>query len=245
MTNCRHRCMPRRSSRQSPWRASHGWTRARTTRTALPRNDLSLTCMRCGVTRRGSRVADHFNASEWLLDRNVEAGNGHRTALLHGDATATYAQLLGDVKAAASGLRGLGIRPEERVLLILRDGPALATAILAAMRIGAVALPVNPLLPPRDLVAIAQASRARRVIVAGDAEPLIKALRGEVPQLSALIRVAAGGDGPLWSDVLGGGDDDSVDTTSAESPCFWLCTSGTTGRPKLAMHRHADVRSIC
>jgi benzoate-CoA ligase family protein len=190
-------------------------------------------------------VADHFNASEWLLDRNVEAGNGDRTALLHGDATATYAQLLGDVKAAASGLRGLGIRPEERVLLILRDGPALATAILAAMRIGAVALPVNPLLPPRDLVAIAQDSRARCVIVAGDADALIKALRGEVPQLSALIRVAADGDGPLWSDVLGGGDDDSVDTTSAESPCFWLCTSGTTGRPKLAMHRHADVRSIC
>ena len=84
-----------------------------------------------------------------------------------GDASATYDELLDLVVSAAGGLRGLGVRPEERVLMILRDGPELAVAILAAMRIGAVALPVNPLLPPRDLVAIARDSRARCAIVAG------------------------------------------------------------------------------
>jgi benzoate-CoA ligase family protein len=190
-------------------------------------------------------VAELFNASEWLLDRNLAAGHGDRTVLLHGDATTTYAELERGVRGAASGLRRLGVRPEERVLMILRDGPELATAILAALRIGAVALPVNPLLPSRDLVAIARDSRARCAIVAGDAGALTSALRTEAPQLTALIRVAADGDGPLWSDVLAGGDDDSVDPTTAESPSFWLCTSGTTGRPKLAMHRHADVRTIC
>ncbi len=190
-------------------------------------------------------MTDQFNASEWLLDRNLAAGHGDRTALLHGDATITYAELARGVRGAASGLRHLGVRPEERVLMILRDGPELATGILAAMRIGAVALPVNPLLPPRDLLAIARDSRARCAIVAGDADAVIDALRTEASQLTALIRVAADGDGPLWSDVLAGGHDDWVDPTSAESPCFWLCTSGTTGRPKLAMHRHADVRTIC
>jgi benzoate-CoA ligase len=45
--------------------------------------------------------------------------------------------------------------------------------------------------------------------------------------------------------VLAADGDGGADATSAESPCFWLCTSGTTGRAKLAMHRHADVRITC
>ncbi|MGA7987004.1 MAG: AMP-binding protein, partial [Candidatus Dormiibacterota bacterium] len=101
-------------------------------------------------------MADAFNACEWLVDRHVQAGAGDRPALICGDERLTYAQLLDAVRAAAAGLRRLGVRPEERVMLVLRDRPELAIGILAAMRIGAVATPVNPLLPARDLVTIAR-----------------------------------------------------------------------------------------
>jgi benzoate-CoA ligase family protein len=194
-------------------------------------------------------MGDHFNASEWLVDRQVEAGHGARTALRCGDVAMNYEELLDAVRAASGGLRSLGVRPEERVMMTLRDGPELAMAILAAMRIGAVALPVNPLLPPRDLVAIARDARARCAIVSADAAALIAALTEGAPDLTTLVRVGPGdsGDpaGPLWSEVIAGGGDGRADETTAESPCFWLCTSGTTGRPKLAMHRHADVRTTC
>ncbi|MGA8633618.1 MAG: benzoate-CoA ligase family protein [Candidatus Dormiibacterota bacterium] len=194
-------------------------------------------------------MTDHFNCSEWLVDRHVAAGHGTWTALTSGDASATYGELLDLVVSAAGGLRGLGVRSEERVLISLRDGTELAVAILAAMRIGAVALPVNPLLPPHDLVAIARDSRARCAIVAADAGALIGALTAGAPDLTALVRVgespADDADGPRWADVLAAGGDGHADETTAESPCFWLCTSGTTGRPKLAMHRHADVRITC
>ncbi len=193
-------------------------------------------------------MADLFNASEWLLDRNVEAGAGDRVALACGDEQLTYMQLLDAVQAAAAGLRRLGVRPEERVMLVLRDRPELAIGILAAMRIGAIAMPVNPLLPARDLAAIARDARARCAVVDAAAHPLLAALAAGAPDLAAVVRVGAGGDtdsespGPAWSELLGAGGNGSVDPTTAESPCFWLCTSGTTGRPKLAMHRHADVR---
>jgi benzoate-CoA ligase family protein len=196
-------------------------------------------------------VAEAFNSCEWLVDRHVEAGNGHQVAFLYGDQRMTYAELLDSVQAAAAGFRRLGVRPEERVLLILKDGPELATGILAAMRIGAVALPVNPLLPPRDLLAIAVDSRARCAVVDAGADPLLAALAAGAPDLSAVIRVGSGdaagseSGAPLWVDVMAAGGNGSVDATTAESPCFWLCTSGTTGRPKLAMHRHADVRTTC
>ena len=62
-----------------------------------------------------------------------------------------------------------------------------------------------------------------------------------------MVRVGPGADagtaGPLWSEILATDGEAATDKTSAESPCFWLCTSGTTGRPKLAMHRHADIRT--
>lgn len=194
-------------------------------------------------------MADRFNSCEWLVDRQVEAGYGARTALISGDTAMSYEELLDSVRAAAGGLRRLGVRPEERVLLILRDGSELAVAILAAMRIGAIALPVNPLLPARDLVAIARDARARCAIVAGEAGALIAALAAGAPDLTTVVRVGLGvdsdGAAPLWSEILAGGGDGTADETTDESPCFWLCTSGTTGRPKLAMHRHADVRTTC
>lgn len=196
-------------------------------------------------------MAETFNACEWLVDRHVAAGNGHAVAFLCGDERMTYAELLESVQAAAAGLRRLGVRPEERVLLILKDSTEVAIGILAAMRIGAVALPVNPLLPPRDLLAIARDSRARCAVVDGAAHPLLAALAADAPDLSAVVRVGAIDDaavesaGPRWADLVAAGGNGSVDATTVESPCFWLCTSGTTGRPKLAMHRHADVRTTC
>jgi benzoate-CoA ligase family protein len=196
-------------------------------------------------------VAEAFNSCAWLVDRNVEAGNGHRVAIVSGEQRITYAELLESVQAAAAGFRRLGVRPEERVLLILKDGPELAIGILAAMRIGAVALPVNPLLPRKDLTGIARDARARCAVVDGGAHPLLAALSAEAPDLNAVIRVGVAVDGgadsagPLWIDLMAAGGNGSVDATTTESPCFWLCTSGTTGRPKLAMHRHADVRTTC
>jgi benzoate-CoA ligase family protein len=196
-------------------------------------------------------MGESFNSCTWLVDRHVEAGAGGRVALVSGDQELTYAELLGAVQAAAAGFRSFGVRPEERVMLALRDGPELATGILAAMRIGAVAMPVNPLLPARDLLAIARDSRARCAVVDGAAQPLLAALAADAPDLTTVVRVGttAGGDGastgPLWSELVAVGDDGTVDATTTESPCFWLCTSGTTGRPKLAMHRHADIRTTC
>jgi benzoate-CoA ligase family protein len=194
-------------------------------------------------------VADQFNACEWLVDRHVNEGDGDRIAFVSGDQRLTYAELLDAVQAAAAGLRRLGVRPEERVMLVLRDRPELAIGILAAMRIGAIAMPVNPLLPQRDLLTICRDARARCAVVDATAQPLLAALAADAPDLAAVVRLGAGGDsessGPLWSDLLAAGGNGSVDSTTAESPCFWLCTSGTTGRPKLAMHRHADVRTAC
>ena len=109
-----------------------------------------------------------FNAADCLVDRQVRAGNGGRVAIRCRGESITYAELLERVRGAASGLRALGVRPEERVMLVLLDGPEFAAAFLGALRIGAVPLPVNPLLPGRDLAGIAADARARVAIVSAE-----------------------------------------------------------------------------
>ncbi len=86
-------------------------------------------------------------------------------------------------------------------------------------------------------------------MIPGDAEALSAALESGAPDLAVAVHVGTVAGtrvpGTAWSEVLAAGGDASIDATSSESPCFWLCTSGTTGRAKLAMHRHADVRTTC
>ena len=171
-------------------------------------------------------------------------------ALLAESGRVTYAELHDLVCRAASGLRAIGVRPEERVALVLLDSVELVVTFLAAMRIGAIPLPLNPLLPASDLgLSIAEA-RARVLAVSPERAPDAPDLVGGAPELAHVI-VADVSQSPAvahvaatsFDDVLGAdpGGGEPYDTWE-DSPGFWLCTSGTTGRPKLAMHRHANLR---
>lgn len=196
-----------------------------------------------------------FNASIWLVDRNLDAGHGDRVALLQGDRTLSYTELQRFVEGVGAGLRSIGVRPEERVAFVLRDSVELAAGFLGAMRIGAVATPLNPLLPPADVAGIVADARATVAVVDSGATATVEALRESASELTHIVltgAAAGGADGSQsrshvmrWDELIAGGDDGSPWATWDESPGFWLCTSGTTGRPKLAMHRHVDIRTTC
>jgi benzoate-CoA ligase len=190
-----------------------------------------------------------FNMSEYLLDRWVSAGYGDRVALRERGVSVTYSQLLERVGAAAAGLKGLGVRPEERVLLVLFDSIEFVVAFLAAVRVGAVPLPLNPLLPGRDLAFAAADSRARIAVVSGERAESLAEIGTGAPELAELVLVGESeaqqlptGRAYSWQEAMAGGTDPGAFASWEDSPGFWLCTSGTTGRPKLAMHRQVDLR---
>jgi len=130
-----------------------------------------------------------FNASEYLLDRWVLDGHGDRIALRERGASVTYSQLLDRVSAAAAGLRSLGVRPEERVLLVLFDSIEFAVTFLAAMRLGAIPLPLNPLLPARDLGLAASDSRARVAVFSAQRADALADLASGAPELADVVIV--------------------------------------------------------
>jgi len=83
------------------------------------------------------------NASD-IVERQVAAGGGAKTAVVAEDATLTYDELRRQINRAGGALRELGVRREQRVLLVLDDTAAFPIVFLGAMRIGAVPVPVSP-----------------------------------------------------------------------------------------------------
>ena len=195
-----------------------------------------------------------FNAATWLVDRHVENGNGDRIAVICEGNEYTYNDIAAKVTATAAALRQLGVRPEERIAMAMLDDIHFVALFLGAMRIGAVPVAMNPLLPGRDLAVIAADARAAVAVVSGGVADRANDLCAGAPELRHVIVTGTvapdvGGDCDtvLWSDFesMAGSGDGSAYATWAESPGFWLCTSGSTGRPKLAVHRHVDIRITC
>jgi len=185
-----------------------------------------------------------FNAADHLVARHLRNGDGGRTAVVTPTRTLTYQQLHDEVVRVAAGLRALGVRPEERVLMCMVDEVELFTAILAAMHVGAVAVPCSTMLTAAELRALVVDSRARVVIGSTDYAHTVRAAVQNAPDVRHVVAdpgpLPAGVEGVTWTDFLRDGPAEPYPTWP-DSPALWLYTSGTTGVPKAAMHRHANI----
>ena len=175
-------------------------------------------------------TADRFNLAEYFVDRHVAEGRGAKIALVTEAGALTYAEVLALVNQAGNALRGLGVGRGDRVLLLLPDGPDFVAAYFGAARIGAVAAPTSTALRAADYAYFLKESEARAVVVH-------QSLREQVAAAPNVV-VAPG-----WLD----GQPAEMDpaTTRGDDPAFWLWTSGSTGAPKAAVHRHGDWLPCC
>jgi benzoate-CoA ligase family protein len=195
-------------------------------------------------------LTDGFNACDYLLDRQVRAGNGDRVALTGIGGELTYAALHDRVLRTESGLRALGLQAEQRLVMCMADSPDFVTVYLAAMRLGAVPVPVSTMLRADGLIELLRDSRARLLAVTAAFADLAREAIAQAPELQAVLVDAATSLSvsiPVHrlDDLAATPIDDSAYPTYPDSPAFWLYTSGTTGRPKAAMHRHDAVRVVC
>jgi len=200
-----------------------------------------------------SAMADTFNAAEYLVTRHVAAGAGGRTAVLASEIL-TYADLDERVGVVAAGLRALGLRRDDRVMLVMSDEVPMLTGILGAFRAGLVAVPVSTMFTGAELGKIMADSGARAVLATAEFADAVGQAIAMAPDVEHAVLA---GDGTLalpdtvtghtWEDLttLGHQGDRSIAPTVDDSWALWLYTSGTTGLPKAAMHRHANVRHVC
>ncbi|MDQ2729258.1 MAG: benzoate-CoA ligase family protein [Actinomycetota bacterium] len=200
-------------------------------------------------------MAEVLNAAAWLTERNVAEGRGENVAVRCGDRQWNYEELTAEVRRVAGGLRAMGVRPEERVMLFMVDGPELFTGILGAMYLGAVAVPVSTMLTGADLSKLVVDSRARVLVGSAEFAEVVRAGSAEARDLHDVVLTGSDVGGlPRgvqrhgWSDLVAAGESEGEQLGSfgswPDSPALWLYTSGTTGTPKGAMHRHTDIRFV-
>src|SRR5437588_6918008 len=124
-------------------------------------------------------LPNEFNAATYFIDRHLQEGRGEKLAFECERSSVTYQQLGKCVNRAGNALRQLGVRVEERVLLLLLDTPEFAASFFGAIKIGAVPVPVNTLLKPSDYQYMLNNSRARVAIVSQSLYPQIQAVPKE------------------------------------------------------------------
>ncbi|HEX6359377.1 benzoate-CoA ligase family protein [Actinophytocola sp.] len=189
-----------------------------------------------------------FNAADYLVDRHVREGRGDHTAVVGTTRTLSYAELATEARRFAAGLRDLGVRPEERVLFCMADDIELLAGILGTMHLGAVAVPVSTMLTGGEVGKVLADSRARVLCASTEFARAAETAVGVAPEVTDVVL-----DGPAAFEARPGvtvrawPSADPLDEpypTWVDSPALWLYTSGTTGVPKGAMHRHGSVRDV-
>jgi len=179
------------------------------------------------------------NAAEFLLGREALRRHGARRALTCGDEAVTYKELAARVERSAAAFAASGVRPGDRVLLLMSDSVESAAAWLGAVRLGAVTVAVNNRISAADLSHILADSGARLALVEDAfASEYTAVLR---PLATAGHLVTAGN---AWQERCAAAPVTPVHPAQAGDPAFALYTSGTTGRARGVLHSHGSFRQL-
>ncbi len=185
---------------------------------------------------------ERFNwALDWF-DAELAAGElGAHTALkLLGDRveTKSFAELAEESSRLANGLRSIGARRGDRLLMMLGATPELWVTMLASMKLGLVLIPAMPQLGGADIADRLERGGAKFLVAHGQDAQKFGGLGAEVE------RIAVGETPEGWrafKTLMSSNARFQPDgPTRADEPMLLYFTSGTTARPKLVVHSHAS-----
>src|SRR5438132_9041577 len=160
------------------------------------------------------RLPDRFNVAVPFIDRHVGEGRGGKAAIRTAQETVNYAELAERVNRSGNALLALGLKPGDRLLMVVKDCPAFFYLFWGAIKAGIVPVPPNTLLRAPDYAYMFEDSGCRLVVYstefAGEIEPALKqvpvnaltvdAFLGEMAKVSPTLeaRLAAPTDDCFW-----------------------------------------------
>ncbi|MDP2645588.1 MAG: acyl-CoA synthetase [Desulfobacterales bacterium] len=188
-------------------------------------------------------IPEYTNIAWEACDKHVAEGRGDRVLFYFEDQKVTFRQLQIQVNRIGNALKRSGIKPGETVVIRSPNCPQLYAAVLAVMKIGAVAVPSQTLYKEREIEYVVNNSDAVLVFAHPDVVGPVDAIRNNCPSLRHIVVF-----GPSGKDHIG--LDDFVKDCSAslegvrtrnDDPAYILYTSGTSGTPKGVVRMHRDT----
>ena len=195
---------------------------------------------------------ERFNMSDYFLYHNLEEGRENKTCLYYEDQQFTYREVAAAANRTGNALREAGLDIEERVLIVLPDGPEFVSTWFGAARIGAVVTMVNPLLPADDYKYYLDYTRARVTVIHHSQLEAFHYATEDSRYLRSVLVVGSkdqpleqGARGPRWLSFEQLRDAQPNECARADTHrddiAIWLFTSGSTGNPKGAVHLQHDL----
>lgn len=192
-----------------------------------------------------------YNAVADFVDAPVARGLGNKTAFIDSDRSLSYGELQERSCRFAATLQSLGLRPEERLALLLHDTIDFPVAFWGGLRAGIVVLPLNTLLTTEQYAYILGDSRASAIVVAAPLAKTLLPTLDRLPRLRTIILVGGGAaekaalvgrDVQDFTELIAHGSSDLfVAPTISDEVAFWMYTSGSTGDPKGVKHVHTTL----
>jgi benzoate-CoA ligase family protein len=195
---------------------------------------------------------DVFNAATYLVDRH----DGDRAAV-RGSRSLTYRELRDLSERVCAAFRALGLRRDDRVMFLMADDVEQLAGLLGAFRAGLVAVPVSTMLTGAELGKMLVDSGARLLVATHEFAAAAGAALAVAPEVEHAVlsgpgelHAPVGVSSRSWAEFVALSNDAPAErrataATTDDSWALWLYTSGTTGTPKAAMHRHANIRHVC
>jgi benzoate-CoA ligase family protein len=191
-------------------------------------------------------LPDDFNVAVHFVDRNALDGRGANIAIECGDQKVSYQQLLEGANRVGNALRQLGVDRDHRVILLLPDSPEFLFCFFGIIKIGAIAVPLNTQLQPREYEFFFQDTDSRVAVVSDSLLGAVKALPAQrLKNLQVLVSGKAEALSRSLQELMDAASPelDAAPTRNID-PAFWLYSSGSTGVAKGCVHRHRDM-AVC
>ncbi|HEY0017622.1 MAG TPA: AMP-binding protein [Longimicrobium sp.] len=187
-----------------------------------------------------------LNCAVELLDRMANSGHADRTAFVWDGGRWTYRDVVERSNRIAAVLRDeLGLVPGNRVLLRGYNSPMMAACWFGVLKAGGIVVATMPLLRARELANVAEKAQIHLALTDHRLAAELEEARGMAPVLRRAVAWGRDDEGSLDSMMAGKPADFQAVDTAADDVAIIAFTSGTTGKPKGAMHFHRDILAVC